>query len=75
LARSSDMAVVTISRPDICSAASEPSSGIVIRGAAPPGSSKVNSSSRAEGSLSESSRLIPSMAARWASCQAARACS
>jgi hypothetical protein len=75
LARSSDRAVVTISRPDICSAASEPSSGIVIRGMVSPGSSKVNSSSRAEGSRSESSRLIVSIPARWASCQAARACS
>ena len=38
MARSSDIAVVTISRPDICSAASEPSSGIVMRGASEPAS-------------------------------------
>ena len=56
MARSRDRAVVTISRPDICSAASDPSSGIAIRGVSAPGSSKVNSSSRAAGSRSESSR-------------------
>jgi hypothetical protein len=54
MARSSSIAVVTISRPDSCSAASDPSSGTLIRGA--PGWSKVNSSSRAAGSRSESSR-------------------
>jgi hypothetical protein len=58
------MAVVTISRPDICSATSEPSSGMLIRGVVSLGSSKVNSSSRAAGSRSESSRLIASIPVR-----------
>jgi hypothetical protein len=49
--------LVTISRPDSCSAASDPSSGTLIR-ARPgwsAGESMVNSSSRAAGSRSESS--------------------
>src|ERR1700722_16896148 len=67
------MAVVTISRPDICSAASEPSSGTVIRGVAGPGSSKGNSSSRAPGSRSKSSRRSWSIPAWLASCHCASA--
>ena len=63
---------MTISRPDICSSASDPSSGILILGTSAPGTSKVNSSTLAEGSRSDSSRRMLSIPARWACSHSAR---